>query len=247
MKQYIESSIQSKRAEKTRGRFHVMTESTIFEKFAGIASIVGGICVFCYSISLVVLAVSLHVGLGALRLASIFLIFGSLALTLVWVAIYARLRETDSGFALWALIVGMVGHFGSLAFGGYDLAASVTGGKQPTNGAILSQTSPDGLLTFGVVGLSLLAIAWLIGRGGMFPRSLGYVGYVFAILSIYIYPARIVIQQLSHPAIAGPIILLGFILGPLFYIWIGVSLLRGAVDERVAKAAHKPDLHRRSV
>jgi hypothetical protein len=224
-----------------------MKESVLFEKVAGIAAIVGGICVLCYSISLVILSVSLHIGAAGLRLASIFLILGSLVLTLAWVAIYARLRETDALFALWALIVGMAGHFGSLAFGGYDLAASVTGGKQPSNGAILSQTSPNGLFTFGVVGLSLFVIAWLIMRGGMFPRPLGYIGYLFALLSIYIYPARIVIGQLQNPALAGPIILVGFIVGPIFYIWLGAALLNGTVDERVAKATPKSDLYRRSV
>jgi hypothetical protein len=220
-----------------------MKERTLFETVAGIAAMVTGICVFCYAISLVILAVSLHVGIGALRLASIFLIFGSLASTLVWVAIYARLRETDAAFALWALIVGIVGHFGSVAYGGYDLAASVTNGQQPTIGRIIDQASPQGLFTFGVVGLSLFVIAWMIERGGTFPRPLGYVGYVFALLSIYIYPARVILQQLNNPALAGPIILIGFIVGPLFYIWLGVTLLNRTVGERATNAASKPDLH----
>ncbi len=220
-----------------------MKERTLFETVAGIAAIVTGISVFCYAISLVILAVSLHVGIGALRLAASFLIIGSLAATLVWVAIYARLRETDAAFALWALIAGIVGHFGSVAYGGYDLAASVTNGQQPTIGRIISQASPQGLFTFGVVGLSLFVIAWMIERGGMFPRPLGYAGYLFALLSIYIYPARVIIQHLNNPALAGPIILTGFIVGPIFYIWLGVTLLNGTVDEAVAHAAPKPDLY----
>jgi hypothetical protein len=223
-----------------------METRNTFEKTAGLAAIVTGVCVFFYAVSLVILSVTLRIGLAGLQLASIFLIVGSLAATLVWVAVYQRLRETDAGFALWALIIGIIGHIGATASGGYDLAASVTNGQQPTLGRIISQASPQGLLTFGVVGLSLVAIAWLIEKGGLFPRPLGYVAYLFALLSIYIYPGRVIIQQTSNPALAGPIILTGFIVGPLFYIWVGVSLLRGTADARAAQAK-RPDLHRSSV
>ena len=34
----------------------------------------------------------------------------------------------------------------------------------------------------------------------------------------------------------------GFIVGPLFYIWLGVALLRGTVDVR-ATQAKRPDLY----
>ena len=106
-----------------------METRTAFEKTAGPAAIVTGLCVLASSFSLIIVGIVLRIRLVDLQLASIFLIIGRLAATLVWVAIYARLRETDAGFALWALIIGLIGPIGATASGGYDLAASVTNGQ----------------------------------------------------------------------------------------------------------------------
>jgi hypothetical protein len=87
---------------------------------------------------------------------------------------------------------------------------------------------PRGLLTFGVTGLALWLFAWLILRSGQLPRGLGYLGYVVATLSIVLYLGRLIVFDAKNPIIVVPALLAGFLATPIFYIWLGVSLWRGA-------------------
>lgn len=142
-------------------------------------------------------------------------------------ALYERVRLTDPSFALWALLLGLAGAIGSALHGGYDLAA-VLQPHAPVDPNLPSAMDSRGLLTFGASGIGLWVFAWLIARGGQFPRGLAYLGYAVAALQIILYLGRLIVFDARNPVIVVPALLAGFIATPIWYIWLGLGLWRGA-------------------
>jgi hypothetical protein len=204
----------------THGTSISQTQANAFERFAGLSAILAGIVGFLYAVSFIIL--------HNVLLSSLFLLLGGLLFTVVMTAIYQRLLATDAAFALWAFLLSGVGALGTLIHGGYDLANAL---HPETLSAALanapSSIDPRGLLTFGLTGLGLLVISWLIGRGKTFPKGLSYLGYLAAALLIILYVARLIILTPSSQLIAIPALLSGFIVNPLWSIWVGLALWRG--------------------
>lgn len=191
--------------------------SAPFERFAGGCAVLAGIAGFLYAMAFVVLQNTL--------LSSLFLMLGGLLSTAVLAAVYERLKETDTAFALLALLLGVAGSLGSAVHGGYDLANAVNPPPSiPTD--LPNPVDPRGLLTFGVASIALFLVAWLIVRGGQFPRRLGYLAYLSAVLLLALYVGRLVVLDPESPVILVPALLNGFLVNPILYIWLGVSLLR---------------------
>jgi hypothetical protein len=114
---------------------------------------------------------------------------------------------------------------GSAVHGGYDRANVI---NPPTSMPDLpNPVDPRGLLTFGVAGIALFILAWLIGRGGRFPRGLGYLGYVSAVLLLALYLGRLIVLDPTNPMILVPALLNGVLVNPIFCLWLGLALLRG--------------------
>jgi hypothetical protein len=193
--------------------------SASYERFAGLCAILTGLSGFLYSLAFVVLK--------SVPLQSVCLIAAGLLGTATLIAVYGRLRETDSSFALWALVLTLVGALGATIHGGYDLANALNP-PATVNLDLPSQIDPRGMLTFGVAGLGLWVTAWLILRGNQLPRGLGYLGYATAALLIVIYIGRLVVLDASSLVIVGPALITGFVANPAWYGWLGVSLWRGA-------------------
>jgi hypothetical protein len=195
----------------------VHARSAHFERFAGVCAILAGVSGFLYAVAFVVLQSAL--------LSGLFLMLTGLFTTAALVAVYERLRETDASFALLALLLGVAGALGSAVHGGYDLANAI---NPPSSMPDLpNPVDPRGLLTFGVAGAALFIVSWLIGRGGRFPRGLGYLGYVSAILLLALYLGRLIVFDPTSPVILAPALLNGFLVSPIFYLWLGLALLRG--------------------
>jgi hypothetical protein len=202
----------------------VTTQSSSFERFAGLSAILAAIAGLLYSISFVLLKNDL--------LVALFLMLGGLFSTAVLVAVYNRLKETDATFALWALLLSITGTFGAIIHGGYDLANAIN--PAAANVALASLPSaidPRGLLTFGVAGLGVFVMAWLMGRGGQFPRALSYWGYLLAVLLVVLYLGRLIILDPKNPIVLVDALLSGFIVNPVWYVWLGV-ILWGAPSAR---------------
>jgi hypothetical protein len=198
----------------------VTTQLSSFERFAGLSAILTGIAGILYSISFVVLKNDL--------LNALFLMSGGLLTTAALTAVYNRLKETNTTFALWALLLGIAGAFGAIIHGGYDLANAIN--PPAVNVALASLPStvdPRCLLTFGVAGLSVFSIAWLMGRGRQFPRGLSYWGYLLAVLLVVLYLGRLIILDPKNPLIAVDALVSGFIVNPVWYLWLGMVLWRG--------------------
>ncbi|HEV3476407.1 MAG TPA: hypothetical protein VG127_02895 [Rubrobacteraceae bacterium] len=195
----------------------VPVRSASFERFAGVCAILAGAFGFLYAVAFVVLQNAL--------LSGLFLMLTGLLTTTALVAVYERLRETDPSFALLALLLGVAGSLGSAVHGGYDLAIVIN--PPSTMPDLPNQVDPRGLLTFGVAGIALFFASWLIVRGRRFPRGLGYLGYVSAVLLLALYLGRLIVLDPTNPLILVPALLSGFLANPIFYVWLGLALLRG--------------------
>jgi hypothetical protein len=194
----------------------VHARSALFERFAGVCATLAGASGFLYAVAFVVLQSAL--------LSGLFLMLTGLFTTAALVAVYERLRETDASFALLALLLGVAGALGSAVHGGYDLANVIN--PPPSVPDLPNPVDPRGLLTFGVAGAASFIVSWLIGRGGRFPRGLGYLGYVSAILLLALYLGRLIVLDPTSPVILAPALLNGFLVSPIFYVWLGLALLR---------------------
>jgi hypothetical protein len=171
-----------------------------FERFAGVCAVLATVLGFLYSVAFIVLQNDL--------LSGLFLMLTGLLSLAALVAVYERLRETDAAFALFGLLLGLAGALGSAVHGGYDLANTIN--PPPSVPDLPNPVDPRGLLTFGVAGIALFVVAWLIGRSGRFPRGLGYLGYVSAILLLALYLGRLIVLDPTSLVIVLPALLNGF-------------------------------------
>jgi hypothetical protein len=190
--------------------------SPTYDRFAAGAAIVTGVSGLLYAISFVVLRDELWSGL--------FLLLAGLFSTAALVAVYGRLRVTDASWALLALLLTGAGALGSTVHAGSDLANALH--PPPSVPDLPSPVDPRGLMTFGVAGLGFLVTAWLMSRNASFPKGLGPLGYALAVVLIALYLARLIILDATSPIIVLLVLLAGFVLNPLWYLWLGVALWR---------------------
>jgi hypothetical protein len=188
-----------------------------FERFAGWGAVLAGLSGFLYSVSFIVLRNDL--------LSALFLMLGGLFSTSALTALYQRLRGTEGGFALLGFLLSLSAALGSAIHGGYDLANAINPPASGTGG-LPNAIDPRGLLTFGVAGLGLFVLAWLMTQEMRFSKRLAYLGYLSASLMIILYLGRLIILQATNLAIVIPALLEGFIVNPLWYIWLGLAFLR---------------------
>lgn len=187
-----------------------------FDKFGALsAMVVGGLSILYAIFFLFISKASTEIGVtGAWIILTVSGLFSSAA----YVALYNRLKTNSQGFALWALLLGVGASLTTMVHGGYQVF-------RLGEAATLSETDPNGLAAFGIVGVVALVFGWLIVRGGGFNRNLGYLGIVNAVLLIVLYGAT--------AAGSTPLILLSggltsVILGPIWWIWVGRELQKQA-------------------
>jgi len=195
-----------------------------FERSAGATAVVVGIGGLLYSIAFVI--VSRSAPDAGRFLSSLFLLLGGVLGIHVMAAIYRRLREVDAGFALVGFMFAFAGALGSALHGAFDLA-NVLHPPAALASDVPSAVDPRGVLTFGISGLALLVIARLMSRGGGFPARLALLGYVSGVLLVLIYLGRLIVLDPASPLVLGPAALEGFIVNPVWYVWLGRTLLRG--------------------
>ena len=208
--------------------------SRTFERFAGACAVLVAVGGVGYAIAFVITVNSAP--RGASYASSLFLLGGGLVSTAVMIAVYQRIKGTDPSFALFGLLLGVVGALGSSIHGGFDLAVLV---KRPANSLTnfpANFVDPRGLLTFGFTALALLVISWLIVRGALLPKRLGYLGYVGGILLIVVYLGRLVVLNPKSPGLLTAAVISGFIVNPLWFLWLGSILWRGGVPTEAPAA-----------
>lgn len=189
-----------------------------FERFGGLCALLAGLVNLCYAVAFVVVKTD--------AASALFLLLAGLAGVPVLVALYGRLRPTEPGAALCALVPGVGGAFGAATHGGYDLANAL---HPPRAGlaTLPNAVDPRGLATFGLIGLAVLAFSWLIRRGGRLPAGLGTLGYLLGVLLLALWLGRLIVLDADSLLIAVPALLAGFLVGPAWYLWLGRALLTG--------------------
>ena len=157
--------------------------------------------------------------------AAFFLLTGGILGASALLGLYERLVESAGGYAMWSLMFGVAAALFATLHGGYDLANAI----HPPSGTnnFPSEVDPRGLSTFGLAGISLIGFAVLMLREASFPRPLGYLGLLSGVLLILIYLGRLIIVSPSNPLVLGPAGLEGFIVNPIWYVWLGFVLRRG--------------------
>jgi hypothetical protein len=193
--------------------------SPAFERFAGWSSVLAGLAGIGYAVAFVVLK---HAGLSAaFLLAAPLLAIGGL------VAVYGRLRQVDAGFAILALVLGVVGAIGASAHGAFDLANVL----QPPErrGDLPNAIDPRGFMTFGLTGIALLIMAWLARRSRDLPGWVSPFGLSLGIMLVVTWLARLIVFDATSVLVLGPALIVG-IQSPIFYLGLGAWLLsrRGA-------------------
>lgn len=205
--------------------------SSVFNRYAGLAAILAALVGLLYSVAFVVIQNAL--------LYSVCLMLGGLLSVVALVALFERLGEVDAQVAMLGLILGGVSALGATIHGAYDLAIVLNPpGDVPASVAALpSQIDPRGVLTFGVAGLSLFVAGLLMRRSIHFARGFTALTFVLATLLVIVYLSRLIILTPSNPLVLVPAAITGFIVNPVWYLWLGVQL-RGATrnSEELSRA-----------
>jgi Domain of unknown function (DUF4386) len=167
-------------------------------------------------------------GLGLLAL------YGLLAIAAV-LAISASVRAGNEGWVRWTSTLAIIG----LALNAIDAlraaalfpakAAAYVQGDAAVKAALtapgaLWSDDPQGWFKFGAVGFWVLVVSVLALRGGTWPWPLAFVGIGFALGSWLVVVGEVVQTQTPLTIVAG----VAAILAPIWFIWLGLRLLRTA-------------------
>jgi hypothetical protein len=193
------------------------TMKTSFEKFSGWMAILAGSSGFLYAVAFIVLQSNLF--------SALFLLLGGLFSVPALIGLYQRLHGIEEGFALLGLLVTLSAALGSAIHGGYDLSNTLHP-PASLSPELPNPIDPRGLLTFGIAGLGLFVLSWLMTQSMNFPKGLAYLGTLSAILMIVLYLGRLIILQATSLVIVIPALLEGFIVNPIWYIWLGLRFFR---------------------
>ena len=201
-----------------------------FNRFGGMCAVIVGLLSILYAVFYLVIArQSEFIGsLGSWVILATSGIFSSAA----YVALYWRISgQSENGFTLWALLLGEMSAFATLMHGGHQaLLTSALRTADPATRLLIenvymlpAEVDPAGLATFGTVGVVAALFSWQILHTGALSRSLGYVGLFNAFLLVVLYAATAANLQ--------PLILLSggltaLIVGPVWWIWVGIHLVR---------------------
>lgn len=154
--------------------------------------------------------------------SAVLLMLGGLLTSIVYTALYQRLRDVHPSLALWALIIGIFSAMGGVVHGGYDLANTI---HQPSPD-ILDESNypsafdPRGLLTFGLAGITVGAWAWLLAQAKGYSTRLVRLSWLLAGLLFVIYLARLIALEADTVAVVLPAVFTGFIVSPLWFFWL---------------------------
>jgi hypothetical protein len=156
--------------------------------------------------------------------ASAFLLAGGLLALPALLGLYRLLRPAEPDLALLATLLALAGALGAAIHGGYDLANAINTPDERLD--LPSQIDPRGLLTFGLGGLALLVFAPLLARAEEMPRGLAPLALALGIVLVALYVLRLVVLDADSAAIVTTAALAGFVLSPLWYVRLGLSLWR---------------------
>ena len=184
----------------------------------GICAIIVGFLSIAYAVFYLLVSRSAPV-LG-MAVSWIVLAASGLFSSAVYVALHEELKEINGGFALWSVLLGVAASMATLVHGGYE-AILMNSGTAVAQAP--SQVDPGGLMTFFVTGLVVFVFSYLMVHSRVFPRGLGTLGMVNAVVLVILFIATVSQVQTLILVSGG---LTSVILGPIWWIWLGRWLLR---------------------
>lgn len=193
-----------------------MKNATISQMYAYIA-ILAGVFALLYAYFFVVAK--------DVTMYSLFLLLLGLSAMEVMVILYGKLKGAHTDMARIAFVFGVLGAFGMAVHGGYDLANAINP-PSLANADLPSQVDPRGLLSFGFLGVGILKFSFLMAKDKYFPEGLSWVGYISGALFLLIYIARLTVLNPTSPVLLYPVLLNGFIVSPLWFLWVGYTFLK---------------------
>jgi hypothetical protein len=199
-----------------------MSRDHSFAAFGSLCAILAGLGGLAYAYAFLILARS--DGATAVPLYSALLLANGLLAGAAYVALYERSRGAATGFALWGLLLTVVGQMGASVHGAFDLSTVVGPGAGAAASDVANMADPRGFLTFLVTGLGILALARAAAAANALPGSLSLLGSLLGLVLIWIYLARLLVLDPTSPLLAIPVLAGGFLLGPAWYIWLGLEL-----------------------
>jgi len=184
----------------------------------GICAIIVGILSILYAVFYLLVTRSAP-ALG-LEVSWIVLAASGLFTSAAFVGLFEELKTTHHGFALWSVLLGVAASLATLVHGGYEALA--TAGGAPAS-QLPSQVDPAGLMAFFVTGLAVFGFSYLVVHSQVFPRGLGTLGMVNAVVLVILFIASAGKVQTLILISGG---LTSVILGPIWWIWLGSRLLK---------------------
>ncbi len=212
--------------------------STSFTRVAGWCGMLAGVGALAYSVTFAV--VVQNGDRWAKWVSTLILITGAIVALPVLTALFLRVRVVDEGFAMLGLIVGTIGIAGTVLHGTFDLGVLANQPQQTVD--LPSPTDPRGFATFLLAGATIAIFSTLLTRVGA-PRGLVRLGWATAVLLAWVWIGRLTALNPKEPWVAPAVVGSGFIGVPLWYLWIGRSLLRGgwAALQTAEDGSGRPD------
>jgi hypothetical protein len=161
---------------------------------------------------------------------------GVLGLALV-PALSKWVRTESEGWVRWAANLGTLGFAVSAVSNALSarrlpgIANAFVAGDASTKAALVpvwrSSLDFEGLWQFGAIGFWIFVVSFLFLRGNQVARSLAYVGLALGVVH-WLAPLGLFMRNQTIIILA---VGLAAILGPIWYIWIGLVMRRRAVQE----------------
>ena len=188
-----------------------------FDRYAGWLSILAGVTGIGYALAFVVLKDA--------QLSAVFLTLAPLLAVAGLVAVFERVRETDSGYATLALALGAFGSLAASTHGAYDLANVL---HPPAGHDAVRElpfaADPRGFATFGLTGIALALLSTLARRTPEIPAWVGPLGLVLGLFLVITWLARLIVLDAGNVLVLGPALVSG-LLSPIFFLLLGAWLL----------------------
>jgi len=173
--------------------------------------------------------------------------FGALFAVGAVTAITELVREAGPGLARWTGNLAIIG-FAATALSGFRalavqplMASSFVAADASAKAAIAANSNPnldpDGWLAFGVVGVWAIVTSMLALRANTLPRLIAYLGFAVGVLYLFVVAGNVTHTETLIAVAAG---VGGVIVAPIWFVGIGLALLRGrALRVGLAEPAHR--------
>jgi hypothetical protein len=198
-------------------------DNASYRRIAAICGPVAAASILLFTVAAVLRPGPVTVGLGGACL-----MVAGFASSVLMMGLAHRLEGVNSAFLNWALLIAVIAAVAAMAHGGYRLGLALHPPPIPPPD-VPNQLDPRGILTFGLGGVSILAMTRVLQRLQHTPGVLSLAGYLSGVVLIAVYAGRLFIVYPKSGLIAVPAVLAGLVLLPAWYSWLGLLVWPGRI------------------